>query len=262
MTEATPLTLATSTSTPEFSYSSRQSLGKAVAHSIRTLSKTPHKKKQVLSKIVSTLSPCSKTALFTSTGRKLDHNSILGWPKISSELRETVVSFLEKPDVSYCKPGRKDLVYIGKDENEESHYWLRHYMLWTFKEIVSMFNSEHYDCITYCTVQKTISEEKLLLQSAWTPEDNCRCEKCENVELLLKAIKTSLNKAGKNNVPFKLAIDSSEFVTSIVCSVKSHDCCKDICSNCPRRDMLNEVILHLKSLPEVTYNKWVQRNNI
>ena len=53
-----------------------------------------------------------------------------------------------------------------------------------------------------------------------------------------------------------------EFVTSIVCSVKSHDCCNDVCSNCPRRDMLNEVILHLKSLPEVTYNKWVQRSNI
>ena len=26
--------------------------------------------------------------------------------------------------------------------------------------------------------------------------------------------------------------------------------------------MLNEVILHLKSLPEVTYNKWNPRNNI
>ena len=26
--------------------------------------------------------------------------------------------------------------------------------------------------------------------------------------------------------------------------------------------MLNEVIFHLKSLPEVAYNKWVQRNNI
>ena len=53
-----------------------------------------------------------------------------------------------------------------------------------------------------------------------------------------------------------------EFVICMVCSVKSHDCCSDVCSNCPRRDMLNEVILHLKSLPEVTYNKWVQRSNI
>ena len=186
----------------------------------------------------------------------------MGQPKISSGLRETVISFLEKLDISYCKPGRKDTVYIGKDENGESQYQPHHYMLLTFKEIVSMFNSEHDDQITYCTVQKIISEEKHLLQSAQTPEDNCRCEKCENVELLLKAIKTSLNKAGKNNLSYELSIDFMEFVTSIVCSVKSHDCCNDVCSKCPRRDMLHEVILHLKSLPKVTYNKWVQINKI
>ena len=29
-----------------------------------------------------------------------------------------------------------------------------------------------------------------------------------------------------------------------------------------QEEMLNEVILHLKSLPQVTYNKWVRRNNI
>ena len=118
--EATLLTTVTSTSSSESSYSSRQSLGKAVAHTVRMLCKTPGKKKQILSKIVSTLSPCSKTTVCTSAWRKLDHNSILGWAKISSGLRETVISFLEKPDISYCKPGRKDMVYIGKDENGES----------------------------------------------------------------------------------------------------------------------------------------------
>ena len=113
VTEATSLTPVTSTSSSESSHSSRQSLGKAVA---------PGKKKQVLSKIVSILSPCSKTAVFISAWRKLDHNSILGRLKISSGLRETVISFLEKPDISYCKPVRKDMVYIGKDENGESQY--------------------------------------------------------------------------------------------------------------------------------------------
>ena len=54
------LTPVTSTSSSESSHSSRQSLGKAVA---------PGKKKQVLSKIVSTLSPCFKTAVFTSARR-------------------------------------------------------------------------------------------------------------------------------------------------------------------------------------------------
>ena len=122
VTEATSLTPVTSTSSSESSYSSRQSLGKAVARTIRTLPKIPGKKKQVLSKIVSTLSPCTKTAVFTSARRKFDHNNILGLPNISSGLRETVISFLEKPDISYCKPVRKDMVYIGKDENGESQY--------------------------------------------------------------------------------------------------------------------------------------------
>ena len=135
MTEATSLTPATSTSSSESSCSSRPSLGKAVAHTIRMLPKTPGKKKQVLNKIVSTFFPCSKTAVFTSAQRKFDHNSIWGRPKISSGVRKTVISFLKKPDISYCKLGRKDVVYIGKDENEESQYQPRHYMLWTLKDV-------------------------------------------------------------------------------------------------------------------------------
>ena len=81
-----------------------------------------------------------------------------------------------------------------------------------------MFSSEQDDQITSYTVQKLISAEKQLMQSARTPEDDWRCEKCENVELLLKAIKTSLNKARKNNLSSELSIDSMEFVTGIVYS--------------------------------------------
>ena len=185
------------------------------------------------------MSPYSKTAVCTSARRNLDHDSILGRPKISSGLRETIISFFERPGISYCKPSRKDMVYIDKDENGESQFRCRHYMLWTLKEIVSIFNSEHDDQITYYTVQKIISEEKHLLQSTRTPEDDCRCEKCENAELLLKAIKTSLNKAGNDNLSSELSIGSMESVTSIACFVKCHDCCNDVYSNHPRRDMLS-----------------------
>ena len=55
-------------------------------------------------------------------------------------------------------------------------------MLWTFKEIASIFNSEHDYCITYYyTVQKIISEEKDLLQSVRTTEFDSRCDKCGNI---------------------------------------------------------------------------------
>ena len=62
--------------------------------------------------------------------------------------------------MSYWKSGRKDTDYIDKDGNGESQYRSCHYMLWALKEIVSMFNSEHDDQITYYTVQKILSEEK------------------------------------------------------------------------------------------------------
>ena len=52
--------------------------------------------------------------------------------------------------------------------------------------IILLTTSKHDDHITYYTIQKIISEEKYLLQSARTPEDYYWCEKCENVELILK----------------------------------------------------------------------------
>ena len=97
VTEATSTTPAKITSPSEYSYISKQSLGKADACIIRMLPKTPGKKKHVLSKIVSIFPPCSK----------MQYNSILGWLEISSELRETIISFFEKPDISYCKPCKK-----------------------------------------------------------------------------------------------------------------------------------------------------------
>ena len=52
--------------------------------------------------------------------------------------------------------------------------------------IILLTTSKYDDHITYYTIQKIISEEKYLLQSARTPEDYYWCEKCENVELILK----------------------------------------------------------------------------
>ena len=71
VTEATSLTSAISTSSSESSYSSRQPLGKAVALSMRTLPKTPGKKKQVLSKIFSTLSHALKPQYLPLLGEGL-----------------------------------------------------------------------------------------------------------------------------------------------------------------------------------------------
>ena len=35
-----------------------------------------------------------------------------GRPALATETRDMVVSFLERPDMSYCKPGRKDIYHL------------------------------------------------------------------------------------------------------------------------------------------------------
>ena len=95
------------------------------------------------------------------------------------------MSFLECPDISYCKPGRRDTIYCGKNENGEKVYKPKHYLLWSLKKVVDMFNNEHDFNITYYNLQKLLKIEKHLLLSSQTLEDDCQCEKCENSELLL-----------------------------------------------------------------------------
>lgn len=44
--------------------------------------------------------------------------------------------------MSYCKPDRKETVYYGKDLNGESVYKPKHYLLWTFHEMLNQFNPD------------------------------------------------------------------------------------------------------------------------
>ena len=44
---------------------------------------------------------------------------------------------------------------------------------------------------TYHTVLTFVGEKKHFLSASSTSEDDCRCKKCENVELLLNCVKNS-----------------------------------------------------------------------
>ena len=84
------------------SFSRKQALGKATARATRALPKSPQKKAQILSCLVSQLSPNTKSKVFSSARKKISLE--LGHPVISAEFKERVIHFLEKPDISYCRP--------------------------------------------------------------------------------------------------------------------------------------------------------------
>ena len=81
--------------------------------------------------------------------------------------------------MSYCKPGRADTVYCGKGEKV---YRSKHYLLWTIKEALELYNSEHSTKVSYHAVQQVIQDEKHLFKIGETTEDDCRCEKCQKCE--------------------------------------------------------------------------------
>ena len=144
-----------------------------------------------------------------------------GRPSLPPERQNKIVSFLELPDISYCMLGHKDKIYCGKVEGEKV-YKSRQYLLWTLLETVELFNQENTDFkLTYYQLQKIIKDEKHLILMGGAKEDDCRCERCENLELLLTTIKKALLKAGREGVAAKFSIDSIDFVSSLVCSLKN-----------------------------------------
>ena len=171
------------------------------------------------------------------------------------------LSYLEHPDISYCKPGgRRDRIYCGKNENSEKVYKPKHYLLWSLKEVVDMFNNEHDFNITY-NLQKLLKLEKHLLLFSQTPEDDCQCEKSENSEMLLTSIKGTLIKSNYHELASKLEVEIIKFISGNVCSVKDFDCCSNVCDKCPGKDLMTEIMDVLSRIDSITYNKWMNKGN-
>ena len=156
--------------------------------------------------------------------RSVDVN--LGRPKISVENNELLRAFLERPDISYCKPGRGDTVYCGKNEMGDKIYKSKHYLLWTFKELVEQYNADRDDGsdeISYYFLRSTVEAEKHIFKVSDTTEDDCCCKKCENLELLLIGIRRAIHKENKD-LAKSIPITPETFIAQLVCSAKNFKC--------------------------------------
>ena len=121
------------------------------------LLKSPQKKAQILSHLVWHLSSNTKGKVFSSAGKKISLE--LGWPVISAKFKERVIHFLERPDISYCKPGRADTVYCGKNDSGDKIYKSKHHLLWTIQDMVELFNIENrLEKLSYCVIVQQCSK--------------------------------------------------------------------------------------------------------
>ena len=181
----------------------------------------------VLCALVKNLSPSKKKHIFFSARKQLSLGKI-GRPSKVDSNRESIVAFIEQPDISYCCPGRKDTVYCGKN-NGKSVYRPKHYLLHNMRELVSLYNKDNTKNITYCQMQEIVLSEKHLLNQSKSPEDDCRCETCENGELFLEVVKNYLVKEKLQAFIQNLPADPMELVELGICSVKPQPCMKGEC---------------------------------
>lgn len=239
--------------------STAASFAKSVHRVEKNMPRRKSSKVNVVSKILRTMTPESRTKVLTKS--KLLYKSTKR--KIAADKQDhQVLAFLEEADISYVCPGRKDTVYIGKNDTGESMYKPKHYLRWTLDEIVSMFNTEKEDDakVSYYRVNKVASVNKHIKLSSEKPDEDCRCEMCENVDLLLDVISKTLRRENEKSLAKKVPVDAIEFAQTLVCDIHSKKCVlrtDDQCEMCNGFDLeYKDILEFMKTVPEVKLKQW------
>ena len=125
--------------------------------------------------------------------------------------------------------------------------------------MVELFNIENLlEKVSYYVVQKIIKNEKHLFKIGESKDDDCRCEKCENVELLPSGIK-QFEKNGHNKLALTMKIDPEQFIIENVCSIKNYDCCNDNCGRCCNLRNIEDILNALEGVSGLKHARWVCR---
>ena len=97
---------------------------------------------------------------------------------------------MDRPEISYMKPGKKDH-YTKKVNGEKSHGQKR-YLLWPLRDILDMLNESDISVgdslkdmfekeLSFTLFYKFIKARKQYIFNCKIPQNTCLCETCENV---------------------------------------------------------------------------------
>ena len=109
-------------------------------------------------------------------------------------VKDKLLLFLKQPDIFHCNPGQKYTIHMAKDASGGRVFTEKYHLLWNLQEIVTMFNSDQNENTSYHTLCQVVAETKNIFLNNNMKDDDCCCSNCENVELMLNAIKKCFNK--------------------------------------------------------------------
>ena len=193
------------------------------------LPKSPGKRREVLHEITNKF--CVPFDFKAKRGKKKD--------ELSDEELKWLKDFLDRPDISYMNPGRKDHVYVGKKDGVKV-YEQKRYLLWKIQDLYEIanggsvieeaggdsFSNAFGRPLKFALLYDVLKLHKEYVFNRDIPQWSCLCELCENVTLLA----TGVNKVLKDKLP----TSPHDIVEKFSCSSTRHcmyDACCEICSS-------------------------------
>ena len=169
--------------------------------------------------------------MHNNSGRKND--------ELSEEEEQWIVNFLERSNVTYTTPGRRDTVYVGMDDGNRE-YKQKRYLLWKLRDLLAIINgskiitNENFPSfieafeleLSFCQMYNFLKMHKEVTYNSDIPHSSCLCEFCENTSLLAKGINSSLKSSDI------LSPTARDLVETHTCDSCSNDCMLGNCPEC------------------------------
>ena len=200
-------------------FSSKQSLVRSVTRAEKHLPNSPRKKTEIIGKLAKKYN--LRIQFKDSRGRKAKI--------LSDDQEQWIIDYLERPEVTYTNPGRKDNVYVGK-VNGKKEYIQKRYLLWTLRDTVGILNNHEdgfqvsfEEDLSFGIFYRFIKSKKQFIYQRDIPDTSCLCEVCENSAMMAKAIKK-----WKKDHP----TNAHDIIETYSCDSNDPKCMNNVCETC------------------------------
>lgn len=232
-----------STSSPLGSYRSTQSLGKAVSRCRKSLPKSPNKKTAVIKKLVMEVLP--------DVGKTILKEKKSGNNKISQEVKDKVLNFYCRDDISYQAPGKRDFKSIKNKESGKRERIQKRHMCMTIGEAYELFKNENNVKLGNSTSIKKSKfydlRPEFVIPIKETPRNVCICKYHANFDFLIQAVRSL--------VP-EFPGTCKNLISKLCCNTEDEKCMTGFCLECQTdiETLLNDEVVDFDSI--LTWKQW------
>lgn len=235
--------IAMARSSSNGTYNTDAALRKATSRTRTTLPKNEKKRETVLMKLNQQYLP----SLVSSMEKKKITRSNAS---LSTSVKESVIEFYDRVDISSQAPGRKDFVSVlDEDGNKVKHQ--TKYLMYPIREVYAKFCKE-YGSVPLKRSKFFELRPKYILSASETPANLCLC-------VYHADFMEAVNSISKVIPEMPMYGDGNIFYETFFCETMSKQCWLNECENC--KGVFNDTVRAIgESHPNVmaTWHQWIK----